>query len=269
MEKRHMTVSAFDLSGREALVTGASGYLGRNICLALARAGAHVLINARTPSRCADLLAEIEDSGFNSSGAPFDITDETAVADFVASRANKPLHILVNNAYSGEGGTIETAPSSAFREALEIGLVGPHQLFQSLLPQLRMGREETGDASVINIASMYGLVSPDLRNYNTAESSNPPFYGATKAALLQYTRYAACEFGPVGIRVNAVAPGPFPAAQVQESDVEFIQTLAARVPLGRIGQAHEIGGPVTFLASSAATFVTGTVLTVDGGWTSW
>lgn len=264
-----MTGSVFDLSGREALITGASGYLGRDICLALARAGAHVLVNARTTSGCEDLVEEIEDSGANASAAPFDISDEAAVADFVASRADKPLHILVNNAYSGEGGTIATAPSNAFRKALEIGLVSPHHLFQSLLPQLRMGRKEAGDASVINIASMYGLVSPDLRNYHSAESSNPPFYGAAKAALVQYTRYAACEFGPEGIRVNAVAPGPFPALEVQQSAAEFIQTLAARVPLGRIGQAHEIGGPVTFLASSAATFVTGIVLSVDGGWTCW
>lgn len=264
-----MTVSEFNLSGRTALVTGANGYLGRNICLSLARAGAHVLVNARTPSRCANLMEEIKDTGLKASAAPFDITDEAAVANFVASCADMPLHILVNNAYSGEGGTIATSPSDAFRDALEISLVGPHQLFQSLLPHLHVGRKETGDASVINIASMYGLVSPDLRNYKTAESSNPPFYGAAKAALLQYTRYAACEFGPVGIRVNAVAPGPFPAKQVQEDDVKFVQTLAARVPLGRIGQAHEIGGPVTFLASSAASFVTGTVLSVDGGWTSW
>lgn len=264
-----MTGSVFDLSGRKALITGACGYLGRDICLALARAGAHILVNSRTASRCADLVAEIEDSGANASAAPFDITDEAAVGDFVASRRDRPLHILINNAYSGEGGTVATAPSNAFRKALEIGLVGPHNLFQSLLPQLRMGRKETGDASVINIASMYGLVSPDLRNYRTAESSNPPFYGAAKAALVQYTRYAACEFGPEGIRVNAVAPGPFPVPEVQKSSAEFIQTLAARVPLGRIGQAHEIGGPITFLASSAATFVTGTVLPVDGGWTCW
>jgi len=264
-----MNRSVFNLSGREALVTGASGYLGREICLALARAGAHVLVNARTASACADLLAEIEKSGLLASAAPFDITSEASVADFVASRENKPLHILVNNAYSGAGGTITTASTDAFRKALEIGLVSPHHLFQSLLPLLRMGRQETGDASVINIASMYGLVSPDLRNYYTAESSNPPFYGAAKAALVQYTRYAACEFGPEGIRVNALAPGPFPAFEVQQSAAEFIHALEARVPLGRIGQAHEIGGPVAFLASSAATFVNGAVLPVDGGWTCW
>lgn len=264
-----MTHNAFDLSGREALVTGASGYLGRDICLALAGAGAHVLVNARTPSHCAELLAEIRDSGASASAAPFDITDEAAVAEFTARHADKPLHILVNNAYAGGGGTIATAPPDAFRKALEIGVVSPHNLVQNLLPQLRRARRETGDASVVNIASMYGLVSPDLRNYDTAEESNPPFYGAAKAALVQYTRYAACEFGPEGIRVNAVAPGPFPAPAVQQGAAEFVQTLAARVPLGRVGQAPEIGGPVTFLASSAATFVTGAVLPVDGGWTCW
>ena len=269
MDKSPLTQNSLDLSDREALVTGASGYLGREICLALGRAGAHVLVNTRTAVRCADLLAELKDIGLSASAAPFDITDEAAVADFAASRAEKPLHILVNNAYAGGGGTIETAPPDAFRTALEIGLVGPHNLFTNLLPQLRMGRNGAGDASVINIASMYGLVSPDLRNYKTADSSNPPFYGAAKSAIIQYTRYAACEFGQEGIRVNAIAPGPFPAPEVQQSAPEFIQALAARVPLGRIGRAPEIGGPVTFLASSAASYVTGTVLQVDGGWTCW
>lgn len=264
-----MTQHALDLSGREALITGASGYLGREICFALAQAGAHVLVNARTVSRCANLVAEIKDRGASASAAPFDITNEAAVADFAARRSDKPLHILINNAYAGGGGTIATAPPEAFRNAFECGVVGPHNLFHSLLPQLRMGRKEADDASVINIASMYGLVSPDLRNYDTAEGSNPPFYGAAKAALLQYTRYAACEFGPEGIRVNAIAPGPFPAPDIQLTRAEFIQDLAARVPLGRIGQAPEIGGPVTFLASPAASFVTGTVLPVDGGWTCW
>lgn len=264
-----MTKTMFDLSGSTALVTGASGYLGGEICLALAQAGAHVLVNARTLSRCADVVTKIMESGGQASAAPFDVMDDAAIIDFASSQKDQPIQILVNNAYAGAGGTIATAPAEAFRGAFDIGLVGPHNLFQALLPSLRLGKVKTGDASVINIASMYGLVSPDLRNYETADGSNPPFYGATKAALVQYTKYAACEFGREGIRVNAIAPGPFPTIAVQESDPDFIQRLVTRVPLGRIGCANEVGGPVTFLASGAATYVNGAILPVDGGWTCW
>jgi NAD(P)-dependent dehydrogenase (short-subunit alcohol dehydrogenase family) len=116
---------------------------------------------------------------------------------------------------------------------------------------------------------MYALVSPDLRVYDTAAGANPPFYGAAKAALLAWTRYAACEFGKENIRVNAISPGPFPSNKVQAENSAFVTRLAARVPMGRIGQSHEIGGPVLFLASSASSFVNGTNLIVDGGWTAW
>jgi NAD(P)-dependent dehydrogenase (short-subunit alcohol dehydrogenase family) len=119
------------------------------------------------------------------------------------------------------------------------------------------------------MGSMYGMVSPDQRVYESKRVANPPFYGAAKAALLQWTRYAACEFGPEGIRVNAISPGPFPSTDVQAANPDFVATLANKVPMGRIGHAKEIQGPLSFLISDASSFVNGTNLVVDGGWTCW
>jgi NAD(P)-dependent dehydrogenase (short-subunit alcohol dehydrogenase family) len=99
--------------------------------------------------------------------------------------------------------------------------------------------------------------------------NNPPHYGAAKAALLQYTRYAAVHLAPQGIRVNAISPGPFPPEAVQQRDPTFAAALTQKVPMGRLGKPEDMGGAVVFLASSASRFVTGANLPVDGGWTAW
>jgi NAD(P)-dependent dehydrogenase (short-subunit alcohol dehydrogenase family) len=177
--------------------------------------------------------------------------------------------VLINNAYAGGGGTILTTESDQYRQSFEVTLVAAHNLLRAVLPALRLGVEQSGDASVINVASMYGLVSPDLRIYDSAKGANPPFYGAAKAALIQWTRYAACELGPQGIRVNSISPGPFPSDDVKQTAPDFVERLAKRVPLGRVGIATEIQGPVLFLASPAASYVNGANLVVDGGWTAW
>lgn len=261
--------SLFSLAGRTALITGATGHLGSAMAEAMAGAGARVLVNGRDSEKCESLSSELRSKGFDAVAAVFDVSDRQAVAEFFENKGPDMLHVLVNNAYTGGAGCIESASPESFAQSYEVSVVASHFLFQQALPALRQAVAKDGDASVINISSMYGVVSPDQRLYPNAESANPPFYGAAKAALLQWTRYAACEFGKEGIRINAICPGPFPAKSVQDKSPEFIETLAARVPMERIGRAAEIAGPTVFLASSASSYVNGASLMVDGGWTAW
>lgn len=259
----------FSLESKTVLLTGATGYLGQAMALVLGEAGAKVLVNSRSIERCDELVSNLISLGHNAVSAAFDVTSASAVEAFAKCMENEPLHVLVNNAYAGGSGNIEYSKDNSYLDSFELTLMAAHRLVNMLLPNLRLAAKECGDASVINVASMYAMVSPDQRIYENPKAVNPPFYGAAKAALLQWTRYAACEFGKEGIRFNAVTPGPFPSKEVQTSKPAFVEKLALKVPLGRIGRADEIKGPVLFLASSAASFVNGANLLVDGGWTSW
>lgn len=259
----------FSLTGKVALVTGATGYLGTAMAFALAEAGAKVLVNSRTKERSNGLVRQLRDAGLHAEPAVFDVCSLESIRNFFEAYRGEPLSILVNNAYMGGAGSVEVSDAASYGKSYEVTLLAAHNLLQQALPALRQAVRHSGDASVINIASMYALVSPDQRIYDSPQAVNPPFYGAAKAGLIQWSRYAACEFGREGIRVNSISPGPFPSKAVQSGSPLFIQALAQKVPLGRIGQALEIKGPVLFLASSASSFVNGANLVVDGGWTSW
>ena len=261
-----MKESLFSLQGKSVLITGAVGYLGREICFGLAESGAHVLVNSRSETKAQELVNQLTLKGFSAEAAVFDVTVHKQVDAFFETYSG-PLHVIINNAYAGSGGTIETSTSEQYTSAYAITIESAHHLFQRALPCLRSAVKECGDASVINIASMYGKVSPNLGLYSTPEGSNPPFYGVAKAALIQWTKYGACEFGKEGIRFNSISPGPFP--NLNNNDPDFVQSLADKVPLQRVGNASELQGPVVFLASSASSFVNGADIAADGGWTAW
>lgn len=260
------------LDGRVAVVTGAAGYLGAPMCEALAAAGARVMLVDRAGESLARLQDRIRADGGLADAVELDLFDDAAlVAGMrrVAELAGR-LDILVNNAYAGGGGTMTTATTEEFERAYRIAVIVPARLMQEARPLLRTSAvDHPGGSSVINIGSMYGVVSPDLRVYVTESGSNPPFYGAAKAAIIHLTRYAACQLAAERIRVNCISPGPFPAPTVRQTDPEFVARLDAKVPLGRVGRAEEIAGAVVFLSSDAASYVTGANLTADGGWTAW
>ena len=135
------------------------------------------------------------------------------------------------------------------------------------LPALKAAAAASGDASVINVSSMYGQVAPDRGLYDNPEQQSPFHYGPAKAGLEQLSRHLAAELGPDKIRVNALVPGPFPQSGKMPAGLE--ERLAARTMLGRIGTPDDIAGPLLFLAAPASRFVTGASLNVDGGWTAW
>ena len=261
----------FRLDERVAFLTGASGHLGKPMATALAQAGAHVILNSRSADALEGLAAELRERGLQASTACFDITDEAATLKNIAriGEQHGRLDIIVNNASHGRAGTIASITPADFDAAYQVNVVAAFRIVQTAVPLLRESAKKTAGSSVVNIASMYGSVSPDGSIYGTSGANNPPSYGAAKAGLIQFTRYAACHFAGDGIRVNCISPGPFPALRYLQNDPEFHDKLKAKVPMRRTGDPQELRGALLFLASDASSYVTGINLAVDGGWTAW
>jgi NAD(P)-dependent dehydrogenase (short-subunit alcohol dehydrogenase family) len=260
----------FRLDGKVCLVTGGAGHLGAAMSTALAEAGAHVCILGRKQATLAKLVQQLASRGLWAEAISSDVTMAEDIKSLVADlrKRHGKLDVLVNNAYAGRPGVMSESKARDYVNAIEIAVAAAAELVNAAHELLRSAVQANGDASVINIASIYGIVSPDPRIYGQSGMNNPPHYGAAKAALLQYTRYAAVHLAPEGIRVNAISPGAFPPEPVQQRDPAFTAALTQKVPLGRLGRPEDLAGAALFLASSASRFVTGANLPVDGGWTA-
>ena len=257
----------FRLDGRVAFVSGAAGHLGSAMTKALLEAGAHVIINGRNQARLEAFADTLEAPAGAVRCAAFDVGDPAAVPRFFSGE--RRLDIVVNNAVSMTGKPFEAVGSEDFDATYRSTVVAAFQTIRAALPALKEGVRACGEACVVNIASMYGLVAPDQRLYANPSQASPAHYGTAKAALLQLTRHLAGQLGPERIRVNSLVPGPFPRPSVRLDDPDFAERLARKTMLGRLGDPSEIAGPLLFLASSASSYMTGASLVIDGGWTSW
>lgn len=253
--------SLFDLNGKTALVAGGGGYLGTPVCEALAAHGARVLV-ADLRLDAAQASAERARRSGSAEAVALDTADEHAI-ERVCDEAG-PLEILVNLAASSRGRSLDEASAEDWAAGLEVCLTGSFLLARAAAKQ--MGEQ---GGSIIHFSSMYGMISPDPRLYENLLPPNPPDYGAAKAGILQLTRYQAVFWARRNIRVNTIVPGPFPKPHGQGGVSAFTDRLSDRVPMGRVGNAEEIAGAVVYLASNASSYVTGTSLVVDGGWTAW
>lgn len=257
----------FRLDGRRAFISGAAGHLGEAIARGLGEAGAHVILNGRDQGKLEVLASALQVEGLSAETAAFDIMDTGAIKSTFG--AMERLDIIVNNAYTGRPGALDTATGEDFETAFRSSVTASFEITRAALPALEKAVADVGHASVINISTMYGQVAPDPGLYGASGLNSPPFYGAAKAGVTQLTRYLATHLADKKIRVNSISPGPFPNPGIQAAKPDFIERLGKKNPMGRIAQPDEMKGAVIFLASDASTFVTGINLPVDGGWTAW
>lgn len=257
----------FNLKNKIAVVTGGSSHLGSSMVEALAEAGAEVYITSRDKQKFQRTIKNLNKKGLNKiNGVTMNIFDLDSIKECFKkiSQTHGGVDILVNNASYMTPGKLEDITEQNWSEGIDGTINGVFRCTKEIIPHMKKRRS----GSIINISSMYGIVSPNPSIYKNTKFNNSPQYGAGKAAIIQFTRYAACYLAKNNIRVNSISPGPFPNSQVQKNS-KFMNQLKQKTPLGRIGKPSELKGVILFLSSSASSFITGENIHVDGGWTAW
>ncbi len=248
----------FSLDDRVVLITGSSRGIGRSLAKACAEAGAHVVINARSPELVESTVGELTAEGFRASAHVADVTDAgqvEAMVDAVEATVG-PIAGLVNNAGMQHRAPFLEFEIDDFRRVMEMNLTAPFMVSQAVAKRMA-GR---GEGRIVNIGSVQSqLGRPTIVPY-----------AASKGGVVMLTRGLCAELGPLGIQVNSIAPGYF-ATELTEAlvaDEDFSAWVSARTPAGRWGKVEELGGAAVFLLSDAASFINGQTLYVDGGMTS-
>ena len=266
----------FRLSGKNAIVTGAVGLLGRRFCSGLAEFGANVAVVDLDEAASAEFAAELmERYGIRAIGVGCDITSPQAVLGMVERVVQTfgDIHVLHNNV----GGktpdldaffaNFEDYSLAEWRRVMGINIDGVFLVDQAI--GKRMVAQGKG-GSIVHIASIYGVLAPDQRIYEGSEYlgrsiNTPAVYSASKAAVVGLTRHLAAYWAGHGIRVNCISPGGVESGQ----NDEFVRRYSARVPIGRMARADEMVNALIFLASDASTYITGQNILVDGGLSTW
>ena len=263
----------FDLTGKVAIVTGGAGFLGQQFSEALVEAGASVVVadlDQQVAIEYADTLKG------NATGITLDVTKPDSVNRCINETLNLygSLDILINSAaldpkFESDSKTthvtsFEEFPLPAWKDALDVNLTGMFLTCQAAAKVMK----KSGKGSIINICSTYGISGPDQRLYESLGEPRlykPVYYSVSKAGVLGLTKYIATYYEGTEIRCNALTPG----GVERDHDPAFKEAYAKRTVMGRMASPHEMKGAVVFLASEASSYMTGSNLVVDGGWTAW
>ena len=259
----------FDLSGKVVIVTGAAGLLGTKYAYGLSQAGADVVLADLNQTKCKIIEKKIRKKfATKPMSIKLDLRNKESILSMTSSilKEYSKIDVLINNAaYQGNpkirSSGFENLELDVWNQALDVNLTGVFLCCQSIGKQ--MIKQKFGN--IINIASTYGLVGPDQRIYGKSGQNSAIFYATTKSGILNLTRYLAAYWQGTGIRVNTFSPGGVENNQ----NPDFIKKYSEKTPLGRMAKKDEYIGSIIFLASDASSYMTGSNLIVDGGWTSW
>ena len=263
------TKELFDLNGQVAIVTGGRGLYGASISEGLCEAGATVVIASRNGAACDEYAQTLRDKGYNAVGMSLDLSDDASIKQLAADVWAKygRIDILVNNAVDRRNMTsLNDATRQKLQDSVSTNLNGQILLSQAVIEY--MIQQNSG--SIVNISSMRGLDCPHFPLYPEGWGDQPVNYTTEKWAMVGLTKYMAGRYGKNHIRVNCIAPGGFnPGLSDDPLKKDFVKNYIDNCPLGCWANEDDIKGPVVFLASKAANYVTGATLVMDGGWTIW
>ena len=255
----------FDLTGRVALVTGASGWLGNAMAAALAEAGANVVVASRDESKADEARAKLSThNGSQHHAVVLDQLDEASVCRGFEDAVTKAggVDILINNGHAAAGHDLTDVTADQFQQVLA-NATGWFLLSRQFHGHV-VHRNALG--CIVNIGSMYGQVGSYPDAYEGICAASPVSYHTLKGGIIHMTRHLAVYWAKDNVRVNCLSPGPFPGPGVSQ---ELVERLKAKSPMGRMGLPYELKGALLLLASDAGSYITGQNLTVDGGWTAW
>lgn len=274
-----MLPDPWGLDDRVVIITGAAGFLGREYTHVVARAGGRPVIADINGRAAVSVEAEVrEATGREALAVTTDVTDVRSVAAMVRAAAERfgRIDALVNNAaidpkFDAAHAAVHTSSFEAFpleewNAALAVNVTGPFLCAQAVAPHFRAA----GRGNIVNISSIYGLVGPDQRLYETGQAGAPPLYkpvtySVTKSAVFGLTRYLATYWAGTDIRVNTLTLG----GVFHDHDQGFAARYGSRTPMGRMARPAEAASALIFLLSDASSYMTGANLVVDGGWTAW
>lgn len=263
------TKELFSLDGAVAIVTGGRGLYGAAISTGLCEMGATVVVASRNGAKCDEFAATLRAQGYQAVGMSLDLGDDVSIKNMVQEVYQRYGHIdiLINNAVDRSNLTsLADATRQKLQDSANTNLNGQILLSQAVLEYMIPAEK----GSIINISSMRGLDCPHFPFYPEAMGDQPVNYTTEKWAMVGLTKYMAGRYGKHHIRVNCIAPGGFNPGLADDPDKKiFVDTYIANCPLGCWANEDDIKGPVVFLASEAARYVTGATLVMDGGWTIW
>ena len=273
MKNENHLEKIFNIKDKSIVLTGSAGRVGHHLAHTLSRAGANVILVDRDTKKNSKLVKEIsENYKTNPSAYNIDINDSFQVEKLASEivKNYKKIDVLINNAhFSPRDHPKRDAPFEEYPVELWDKVISENIRGIFLCSQ-KIGRMmvKRKNGIILNISSIYGIVGPDQRIYGKSRLNSPAYYSATKGAMVNLTRYLASYWGPKNIRVNTLTLGGIFDKKLH-TDKEFVKRYSDRTMLGRMSNKEDYDGAILFLVSDASSYMTGTNLIIDGGWTSW